>query len=63
MSPQVHLSDQEWHLLQQLLETERRELVSAIHRCNTHQGRVELHEREKLVTELIARLRATAVAA
>lgn len=57
MHENIHLSDAEWGLIQELLEHELRELPQEIHHTRTASVREELNERRRMVTTLLERLR------
>lgn len=57
MTHQVMLDDQEWDLVLELLQAERRELPPEIRHTDTRQYHDDLAVRLKLVDELIAKVR------
>jgi len=58
--PQPALTDEEWGLVIELLERERRELPSEIHHTATREMRRTLRARLDLVDQILARLGHTA---
>jgi hypothetical protein len=54
------LSEQEWTLVLELLETERRELPSEMHHTDSREMRKELEERLRLVEATLLKFRALA---
>jgi len=62
MTDQPELSEAEWDLVVELLERERAELPVEIRHTRTASVRDELHRREDMVRDLLARLRRPAEA-
>ena len=60
MNHQLTLDDQEWNLVLELLQSERRELPPEIRHTDTVRVHDDLELRLKLVDELIAKLRSPA---
>ena len=58
--PQPVLTDEEWGLVIELLERERRELPSEIHHTATREMRRKLRVRLDILDKLLARLGSTA---
>jgi hypothetical protein len=56
MNDEPKLSDQEWALVVELLESERNQLPVEIHHTGNASVRMELHRREELVDGLLERL-------
>lgn len=57
MNHAVQLSELEWNLVLDLLETERRELPSEIHHTDSSRVHDELEQRRRDIEQLIAKLR------
>ena len=62
MTDQPELAEAEWDLVVELLERERAELPVEIRHTRTASVRDELHRREDMVRDLLARLRRPAEA-
>jgi len=58
MQEQPILSEREWTLVLQLLQTERDELPAEIHHTDSREYAGELEDREKIIDGLVQRLRA-----
>lgn len=58
MRDPLPLTDAEWDLVAELLQTELAELPTEIHHAHTLEAREELRQRRKLVEDLLGRLRA-----
>jgi hypothetical protein len=62
MNEQPKLSEAEWALIVELLESERHELPVEIHHTRNADVRQQLHRRAEMVESLLQRLRMPAVA-
>jgi hypothetical protein len=60
MNQQLRLSEDEWALIVELLESERSELPVEIHHTRTASVRQELHRRADMIEGLLQRLRVPA---
>ena len=58
MNAQPVLGEQEWGVVLELLESEARELPTEIRHTDTSRIRQELEGRERMVNDLVRRLRA-----
>ncbi|GIW70671.1 MAG: hypothetical protein KatS3mg102_0213 [Planctomycetota bacterium] len=58
MERQPELTEAEWQLVLELLECERRDLVSAIHHAGSSADREELRARHELVHQLVRKINA-----
>jgi len=63
MFRQLLLSDQEWEILQELLESEYRQLPSEIHHTMSKDVQHDLKERMRMVAGILERVRNLAEAA
>lgn len=63
MVRQPELTEQEWELILDLLQNERRDLPSEIHHTDTQRMHDELQQRLRMVIGLIERLQHTSPAA
>jgi hypothetical protein len=57
MQVQPTLSDREWGVVLQLLQTEREQLPSEIHHTDSHTLAEQLEERERLIDSIMQRIR------